>query len=187
MLSETYHHLRQGQLSERSTKPPSCEARVPAGGSNVDIKLTAIFSKLKAFHEIVEIALEHVFDIPEKAKTTSPQTHVMFSIVIEEWFINKNLSNFFTYPKYQQNLQPPPLFPLQTLPSRTFPKPLLGLVVEMISGLGALPEMRMWPVLGWTLGSLSFRLEGELVKNCLAWNRRLVRKEKRYFGGKLYH
>ena len=113
MLSETYHHLRQGQLSERSTKPPSCEVRVPAGGSNVDIKLTAIFSKLKAFHEIVEIALEHVFDIPEKAKTISPQTHVMLSIVIEESFINKNLSRFFTYPIYQQNLQPltpPPFF-----------------------------------------------------------------------------
>lgn len=126
MLSETYHHLRQGQLSERSTKPPSCEVRVPAGGSNVDIKLTAIFSKLKAFHEIVEIALEHVFDIPEKAKTISPQTHVMFSIVIEEWFINKNLSRFFTYPKYQQNLQPRPPFSFANPSFPNFPQAAPG-------------------------------------------------------------
>ena len=126
MLSETYHHLRQGQLSERSTKPPSCEVRVPAGGSNVDIKLTAIFSKLKAFHEIVEIALEHVFDIPEKAKTISPQTHVMFSIVIEEWFINKNVEQIFHLSKISTKSSTPPPFSFANPSFPNFPQAAPG-------------------------------------------------------------
>ncbi len=40
------------------------ETERPAG--NVDVKLTAKSST--AFHEIVEIALEHVFDIPSRPR-----------------------------------------------------------------------------------------------------------------------